>query len=152
MSIKATPVITTGIHEEIGRAVIDQLKPEYEVIHLALLSNVENELPFLLKNQAPPSPSSSLGTGNWDSPPRAILFGGGYTDEIISRLQELAASTEGARQIPWLRVDAAKVGLTPGSPEFIIAITKKFKAELERLKTEGRLEDDGKDHGGVVWV
>lgn len=119
------------------------------VIHVSLFANIDNELPLLLKNQLPEKPSSNLGSGNWAVPPAAIVFGGAYDDETIDRLQKLIANTDGAREIPWLRVDSTKPrSAVPGSPEYASLICQQTKDLLAAFRSQDRLGD--KWTGGIV--
>jgi hypothetical protein len=114
------------------------------VIHFTLAAAIDHELPLLLVGQTPDPPSSELGTGNWDEPPRALLLGGAYGDEDIARLQKLVDDTPDARRIPWLRVDSTKKGPSPG-PEYAIWVVSRLQEVLKKLEAEGKL--NGEDSG-----
>lgn len=124
------------------------------VIHVALAANIDNELPLLLTNTVPDKDkrSSLLGSGNWTTPPKAVVFGGAFTDDMIAHLQKLVAETKGARNIPWIRVNAQAVGPVPGSPEYAVAVTQRVKEALQRLDAEGKLDLEGEGPGEVFWV
>ncbi|KAL1869344.1 hypothetical protein Daus18300_005556 [Diaporthe australafricana] len=156
MSETPVPVLVTGRTEAIGRMVVANLKPEYEVIHVTLAASITDELPFLLTGNAPPNPSSTAGSGNWSSPPQALIIGGAYQDKDIEEVIKLAESTPGAAEIPWLRVDARKTQDPP--PEqpteeqaavYGKAVVKRMKEGLGKLKEEGKL---GPGNGGVHLV
>jgi hypothetical protein len=117
-------------------------------VHFTLAASIESELPALLTNKPPESPSSTLGSGDWTVPPRAFLLGGAYTDEDIQRLKELLEGTLGVRSIPWLRVDSSKPS-PPIGPEYAVAVVARFKEVLKKLEAEGKLNEDD---GGVYLV
>jgi hypothetical protein len=87
----------------------------------------------------PDERSSALGSGDWTTPPRAVMFGGGYTDEEIEELRNLVGTGETAVRIPWLRVDFS-IPAPPLGPEYGKAVTQRGKALLDRLVQEGKLE------------
>ncbi|KAI3394956.1 hypothetical protein diail_2063 [Diaporthe ilicicola] len=155
MSETPIPILVTGRTEAIGRMVIANMKPEYEVIHFTLSTSIMDELPFLLTGKVPPNPSSTLGSGNWSSPPRALLIGGAYQDKDVEEVIKLAKSTDGAVEIPWLRVDNTKMQTPPPEPTeeqaaaYGKAIVRRMKEGLGRLKEEGKL---GQGNGGVHLV
>ncbi|CAN8097792.1 unnamed protein product [Discula destructiva] len=155
MSTNPIPILVTGRGEPIGRMVLAAMKPEYEVVHFTLFSAVNTELPQLLAGHPPDAPSSTIGTGKWAAPPQALLLGGAYQDADIERLQKLVEDTEGAAQIPWLRVDSSKMAPPAGMEdvekvrEYGVAITERMKAMLEKLRAEGKL---GQGNAGVYLV
>lgn len=111
------------------------------MIQFTLRDKITTELPLLLKGEVPAEPSSSIGTGNWDTPPGAILFGGAYSNDDLEELQKLIQKTRGIRQIPWIRVDSTKSVGTPGTSEYAQDITKRIKGLLAKLSDEGKLGD-----------
>lgn len=127
------------------------------VIQIALIRSIKDELPFLLKGSPPPNPSSTSGSGNWSSPPQALLLGGGYQDKDIEEIVEIAKSTDGAMEIPWLRVDVRKTQGPPPPAEpteeqaavYGKGIAQRMKDALNRLREEGRL---GQGNGGIHLV
>lgn len=68
---------------------------------------------------------------------------------------KLAKSTEGAVEIPWLRVDSGRMQPPPGEPTpeqaaaYGKAIVKRMKDGLEKLKGEGKL---GQGKGGIHLI
>lgn len=125
------------------------------VIHFTFASAIMEELPYLLKGGAPPNPSSTLGSGNWSSPPQALLIGGAYQDKDVEEVVKLAKSTDGAMEIPWLRIDSGKMQAPTGQPtpeeaeKYGKAIVQRFKEGLTKLKEEGKL---GQGKGGIYLV
>lgn len=115
------------------------------VIHFILLQAVTTELPAVLSGKPPAKPSSSLGTGNWSAPPRALLLGGAYQNEDIEKLQKLVNETEGAVKIPWLRVDSSKGPPPSQAPteaqarEYGAKVSNRMKERLHALEAEGKL-------------
>lgn len=99
----------------------------------------------MLSGKPPANPSSSLGTGNWSAPPRALLLGGAYQAEDIEKLRKLVNETEGAAKIPWLRADigqGAPVSMKPTeaqAKEYGMKVSKRMKDKLNALDAEGKL-------------
>lgn len=181
MSETPIPILATGRTDAIGRQVMALMKPEYEsewsllipfpllhniiclsrltqahvVIHFTFASSIMDELPYLLKGSAPPNPSSTLGSGNWSSPPQALLIGGAYKDKDVEEVVKLAERTEGAMDIPWLRIDSGKMQPPSGEPTpeqamaYGKAIVQRFKEGLHKLKEEGKL---GQGKSGIYLV
>lgn len=94
-----------------------------------------------MKGEVPAEPSSTIGSGNWATPPQALIFGGGYSDEDIEEVQKLIEQTPGVRRIPWIRVDKTKTVGAPGTREYAMGITKRIKDLLAKLSDEGKLGD-----------
>lgn len=124
---------------------------------MTLASSIKDELPFLLKGQAPPNPSTTLGSGNWSSPPQALLIGGAYQDKDIDEIVKLVEGIDGALDIPWLRVDVTRTqGPGPSAnptPEQAAAygkiVVQRMKDCLGKLKEEGKL---GQGNSGINLV
>ncbi|KAG8158027.1 hypothetical protein KVR01_012299 [Diaporthe batatas] len=157
MSEASIPILATGRTEAVGSMVVALMQPEYEVIHMTLASSIKDELPFLLKGQAPPNPSTTLGTGNWSSPPQALLIGGAYQDKDIEEIVRLVEGINGALEIPWLRLDVTKTE-GPGPPPnptpeqaavYGKIVVQRMKDGLSNLKKEGKL---GPGNGGIHLV
>ena len=127
MVSKSIPILVTGQTRHVGAAVIAAFKPDFEgilpaisppnimikiweplkaltvnaaVIHFTLIDSCTKEIPLLLKGEVPSSPSGQLGSGNWSGFPKAILFGGGYTDKDIAAVRNAVAEVEGAKKNP----------------------------------------------------
>lgn len=124
---------------------------------MTLAASIKDELPFVLKGQAPPNPSTTFGSGNWSSPPQALLIGGAYQDKDIDELVKLVEGIDGALEIPWLRIDTTKTeGPGPSSnptPEQAAAygkvVVQRMKDGLGKLKEEGKL---GPGNGGIHLI
>ncbi|KAJ6457361.1 hypothetical protein C8R45DRAFT_1033485 [Mycena sanguinolenta] len=140
---KPIPILVTGAAETIGSAVVASMKPEYETIHFTLAASSVTEIPLLLKGEVPDPRSSSLGSGDWSTFPKAIVFGGAYEDAMIDAVRKAVAETSGTKRIPWLRVDSNRPH-PPIGPEYAAAIVARTKAMLAKLESEGKFdaEDD----------
>lgn len=120
--------------------------PTHTVLAYIPSSSMADELPNILTGKAP-AKASSIGSGNFASPPQALFLGGGFEQADIDKLKALAESTSGAAQIPWLWVDASKGGAPEGKPsdEEIKVIAEKVAARIKeganKLKAEGKLGD-----------
>ncbi|KAK0638494.1 hypothetical protein B0T16DRAFT_462271 [Cercophora newfieldiana] len=147
------PIIIVGAQESVGLIAKEALKPEYEVIHFTLRPAAFAEIPLLLKGEVPSPPSSSIGTGNWSTPPKAVVFGGAFTADNIKELRALVDGTEGnLRKIPWVAVDGSKPRPEVRGNEqgYMAAMSKRFKKGLEELEAEGKLGADGADEVKLV--
>lgn len=114
------------------------------------------EIPLILTNQSHllDAPESSLlGTQNFETTPKAVVFGGAFTDQDIAAVQSaidamgngnvnvnVNGDGTGGKQIrvPLLKADKAQVptGGPPG-PEYVKKVQARLLACLERLKVEG---------------
>ncbi|EXF80551.1 hypothetical protein CFIO01_04258 [Colletotrichum fioriniae PJ7] len=145
------PIILCGKTEAIGRGVIEGLKPEYEVIHF-ITSPASGAIiiPALLTSSPPPQhpDTSSIGSGKYTSPPRAIILGGAFDEEAVKSLQNAVVKQGTAsRKVPWLRHDGNKAAPPPG-PEYGKAMVVRVREKLGLLEGEGKL-DGG--YGGDEW-
>ncbi|KAK4443840.1 hypothetical protein QBC34DRAFT_310238 [Podospora aff. communis PSN243] len=142
------PIIAVGQQESMGAIAIEAMKPEYEVVHFTLRAAVDTEIPLLLKGEVPSPPSSAIGSGNWSTPPRAIIFGGAFSEDNVKELKAAVYSAGGsARKIPWVAVDGSKPRLPIQGNEknYMADIAERFKKGLGGLKAEGKLDGDGAD-------
>ncbi|KAK0614533.1 hypothetical protein B0T14DRAFT_570463 [Immersiella caudata] len=143
-----TPILAVGAQEAMGQIAIEAMKPEFEVIHFTLRAAVDDEIPLLLRGEVPSPPSSAIGTGNWSVPPRAIIFGGAFTEENVKELKAKVYNGEGSpRKIPWVAVDGSKprLQLQGNEKNYMADIASRFKKGLAELKEEGKLDSDGAD-------
>lgn len=120
-----------------------------------MITAITEELPVLLTGKPPSAPSSTVGSGNWSDPPRALLLGGAYQDDDIERLQKLVQASDGAAKIPWLRVDVSKRAPPAQDPdenqarEYGMDVARRMKETLNKLDVEGKL---GQGNDGVYKV
>ncbi|KXH60045.1 hypothetical protein CSAL01_05506 [Colletotrichum salicis] len=147
------PIILCGKTEEIGRGVIEGLKPEYEVIHF-ITSPASGAviIPALLTSKTTTLPqhpdTSTIGSGNYASPPRAVVLGGAFDEEAVKMLQKAVVEQGTAsRKIPWLRHDESKAAPPPG-PEYGKAMVARVREKLGLLEGEGKLDGE---YGGDEW-
>ena len=107
------------------------------------------ELPYLLKGEAPPARTdeaddeSNIGSKNYSQAPKAVILGGGLTDNHIAQMREACKDVPG---IAWIRPDLAKPTPPVGTREYGLALVERSKAMLKNLKEIGEM---GKD--GVYW-
>ncbi|KAF9878940.1 hypothetical protein CkaCkLH20_03840 [Colletotrichum karsti] len=151
------PVICCGKTEQIGRGVIEGLKPEYEVIHfITTPASGAAIIPAILAGQTPPpthADSSAIGSGNYAAAPRAIILGSAFDDDALATIKkgvaDAAAKAGGPemRKVPWVRNDTSKPA-PPIGPEYGRAVVARCKEALGRLEKEGKL-DGGYD--GDEW-
>jgi hypothetical protein len=106
-----------------------------------LADSVEAELPVVMTGKIPEVISSKIGSGNYDTPPKALFLGGVFDDATIEKLRKAVQETPGARRMPWLRVDSSKPA-PPIGPEYGKAVVARAKETLERLEKEGILDSN----------
>ncbi|KAI5456010.1 hypothetical protein BGZ63DRAFT_367878 [Mariannaea sp. PMI_226] len=140
-----TPIVVCGRSEVIGGAVIEGLKPDYEVVHFIISpeAGVE-ELPQVLQGKLPDSRASSIGSGNLSNRVKAVVFGGAYDDDMISSIREAASKVA---KVAWVKQDKTKA-TPPLGPEYGKAMVSRVRASLEELQASGKLDDS---EGGMFW-
>ncbi len=101
-----------------------------------------SNLPALLRGEGPPSASADIiGTGNYSSPAKAVVTGGGYEEIEISDMRRACNGSK----VPWLRNDKSKPAPPPG-PAYAAAVVERVKALLKDLAAEEKMQVDG-----VYW-
>ncbi|KAK3328029.1 hypothetical protein B0T19DRAFT_441956 [Cercophora scortea] len=130
-----TPVATYGRDAKIAESVREKLLPDFEVVHCCLdLNAALSELPAICAGQLDTSPSSNLGT-NATTPresrkvPRAIFFGGGFTDDEFARITTAVKATGAA--VHFVKVqkrDVLAAGSFGPNPDTIAKIYRKKMA------------------------
>ncbi|KAJ6136881.1 hypothetical protein N7497_012133 [Penicillium chrysogenum] len=131
-----------GRRERVGSLVIEELKPEYEVIHF--ITSVEDgttNLPLILSGNSPKREESSLGSKIYSQPPKAVIFGGGYDDEAIEKLRQAVAGSQRVLQVPWLKADLKKSesGPPPGTEAYCTSAAARMRESLKTLEITGRM-------------
>ncbi|PGG95814.1 hypothetical protein AJ79_09851 [Helicocarpus griseus UAMH5409] len=146
------PILICGRTPEIATAVIELLKPEFEVIHVLLTTETaKSEIPIILRRDPNTTfipCASNLGTKSYTNPPFAIVFGGGYTDQDVAEIEQAcknAGIEEISKQIPWIRNDLAKPAPPPG-PEYGRAVAERAKECLMDLAGM-----EAAERGGIWW-
>ncbi|CAM1507720.1 Fc.00g045680.m01.CDS01 [Cosmosporella sp. VM-42] len=132
------PIILCGKTEQIGKRVIEGLKPEYEVVHFILTPEAgAKEIPEILQGRTPAGAGSTIGSGNFSSGVRAIVTGGAYNDDGIAFMQKAAARVA---EVAWLRQDVMKP-TPPLGPEYGKAMVSRVRETLNCLQLDGSLDD-----------
>ncbi|KAL0941234.1 uncharacterized protein CTRU02_203997 [Colletotrichum truncatum] len=144
------PIIICGKTEQVGSGVIEGLKPEFEVIHFVQSPDSGAAIiPAILSGKTPPShpDSSSIGTGNYTVPPRAVVLGSLFDEAGFTTIKNAVLADPAAKNILWLRNDTSKPGppIGPGYPESVIARVREAMARLEK---EGKLDGE---YAGEEW-
>ncbi|KAK7948609.1 uncharacterized protein PG986_009495 [Apiospora aurea] len=152
------PIIVCCKTEQVGAGVIQSLKPEYDVVHFIIdAENASREIASVLRGQAPPTPSSRLGSRRYGTSealrPRAVVFGGACDDGLIETIGEevlLGSRIGGCKpttvtKVPLLKANQA-AAMPPLGPEYGRKIVQRVKACLRRLEEEGKFDGT---HGGV---
>jgi hypothetical protein len=77
-------------------------------------------LPLILSGSTPVNDRSFLGSKAYSRFPMAVILGGGYDDEFITRLREAVANSPGTTRLPCLKADPEKTesGPIPGTEEY----------------------------------
>ncbi|KAF4544361.1 Programmed cell death 6-interacting protein isoform x1 [Lasiodiplodia theobromae] len=168
------PIIVCGATQAVAVQVKSNMLPEFDVVYAGFdLPATLTEVPQILSNRTSPPPSSTLHTqlGSNDFTtngfPRAVVAGGGYTDEAFNKLFQACVqacggggSDEDAKllPVPFFRVDngitsrLVAEGKMPatGTPEYPAAIAGRLK---ERLREVGVVEGEGeRRNGGSVFM
>ncbi|KAL3480547.1 hypothetical protein BJX99DRAFT_254537 [Aspergillus californicus] len=136
------PVVLLGRTTAVGKPVSQFLRPEYEVIHFITSDEAAYaELPRLLAGQDPQAANpNDIGTRNYTEPPRVLIFGRGYTPELVKEFQKACA--ESIKQpVAWVVGDPAKMPTAPPGPGYAEVVTNKVKGVLETWKEEGGSRD-----------
>ncbi|KAL6406809.1 hypothetical protein AUP68_09615 [Ilyonectria robusta] len=140
-----TPIILCGKTEQIGKGVIEGLKPEYEVVHFVLSPEAgAKEIPQVLQGIMPEVKSSDIGSGNLDRGVKAVVLGAAYHHEGIDAMKEAASSVA---NIPWVKQDIT-LPTPPLGPEYGKAMVARVKESLGKLEASGKL---GAGEGDIFW-
>ncbi|KAL7624994.1 hypothetical protein AAE478_004208 [Parahypoxylon ruwenzoriense] len=146
------PVVVCGKAEIVGKPVIEGLKPEYEVILFCLGSDpTAAEVPWILKGQAPPVQSSYIGTGQYATPPAAIIMGAAWDAEDVAKVKAAVHSgAAAARTKPplILRNDTSVPAPPPPGPGYASQLIRRMRACLARVVRGDEVEGPEQ---GVVW-
>lgn len=98
------------------------------------------EIPLLLQGKSLEK-SDNVGTQNYTQPPVAVVTGGAYDDESVSKMRE-ACKDDSVRKVPWLRPDLS-VSMPPLGPEYGKAMVARIKVAMKKLEDEGKMKGDG---------
>ncbi|KAJ5123492.1 hypothetical protein N7448_009589 [Penicillium atrosanguineum] len=143
--MSALPIIACGsTNPQVFNAVKPLYLPEYEIIHNVTSSaSGAVEIPLMLQGQAPPiAEEPNRGTMDYSRPPVAVFVGALYGD---AEFDEMRQACRGLSSVPWLKIDMTieRPALGPGYAEHIV---NRIKTCMEKIKAEGKLEQDG------VWL
>lgn len=161
------PVILCGKTEQIGKGVIETLKPEFEgrlsiypaqmfpvvaakrsanvqiVVHFVMTpESGKEQIPAIFRGETPSSRDSELGTKDYSQKPAAVILGGGYDDAGIEVMMD---ASKGIHPVPWLRPDLS-LPAPPLGPEYGKALVQRIKEKLAVLEKEGQMSEEK-----VVW-
>ncbi|KUI74063.1 hypothetical protein VM1G_09707 [Cytospora mali] len=133
------PVILCGKTEQIGTAVIANLKPEFDVIHFFMTPEAGVvQIPAILKGEQQPPSDSNLGSKDYSKKPVAVILGGGYDDAGTEVMMKASA---GIHPIPWLRPDLTKPA-PPLGPEYGKALVQRIKDLVPQLENDGNMNKE----------
>ncbi|XXG99967.1 hypothetical protein Hte_006308 [Hypoxylon texense] len=145
------PVVVCGKAEIVGKPVAEGLKPEYEVVLFCLGAEpTAAEVPYILKGVAPPSQSSQVGTGNYSSPPVAVIMGAAWdaADVALVKAAIRQSAAAGAAAPVILRNDTGVPAPQPPAPGYAEQLIRRMRVTLGKLVDGEKL--DGPEEG-VVW-
>lgn len=156
------PIIICGATQKVATMVKSNMLPEYDgtssfpprnhiltspVVYAGYnLAATANEVPQILSRSTPPSTSlhTQVGSNDFQIFPRAVIIGGGYSEEAFQTLFRACADacgSEAALPVPFFRVDnsitkrlaAEGKGPAPPSPEYSRAIAERLKERLREV-------------------
>ncbi|KAI2641423.1 hypothetical protein GGS26DRAFT_585814 [Hypomontagnella submonticulosa] len=148
------PIVVCGRAEIVGRPVVEGLKPEYDVILFCLGSQATAaEVPYVLKGLAPPSQSSYIGSGNYASPPVAVVMGAAWDAadvELVHTAMRVAPGVPATKAPVILRNDTSVPAPQPPAPEYAAQLIRRIRETLGRLVREGEEQLTGPGEGVVT--
>ncbi|KAK4946197.1 hypothetical protein LTR10_014709 [Elasticomyces elasticus] len=100
------PIILCGKAVEMGEMVSRLIQPELQVIHfINTFEDAKADLGSLVAGHGPKSPSSNhIGTHDYSKPPRAVIFGRGYSAAHVKELNHLFRG-KASHPIAWIAGD-----------------------------------------------
>lgn len=111
------------------------------VIHfITSVDEAKHDIPLLFTS----SPSglkatNSVGTKNFDKPPKAILMGKKYTSQEIKEIRDACGSIEVSWITSGTEEKKSKFGISIPNPKAALADAEEIKARMQQLKTDGKL-------------
>ncbi|KAI1813277.1 hypothetical protein GGS20DRAFT_586696 [Poronia punctata] len=125
------PVILCGARAEIGGRVTATIKPEIEVIQfIASVKDAKENFASLLAGNGPKTQiSNDVGSHNFSRPPRAIIFGRGYTDEEVRELNRLFRGSA-SQPVAWIAGDPSIAPPTNPGPAYALKAAENVKRTL----------------------
>ncbi|KKY27168.1 hypothetical protein UCDDS831_g00915 [Diplodia seriata] len=111
---RAIPIIVCGATQKMASMVKSNMLPEYDVVYAGhSLPSSLHEVPLILAGTPPPAASlhTQLGSNDFSSFPRAVVTGGGYSDDEFSDLFNACVAACGGKEsdlpVPFFRIDNA---------------------------------------------
>ncbi|KAI1398250.1 hypothetical protein F4819DRAFT_39897 [Hypoxylon fuscum] len=151
-SSKPPTVIVCGREENVGKMVVKGLMPDYEVILFCKgAEHTVSEIPYALRNEAPPEQSSYIGSNDFGRAPIAVIMGAAWDAADCVRVRDAVAAASGsagAGRPLVLRNDTSVPAPTPPAPEYGQQLVRRIKATLGRVAEGEKL--DGPEEG-IVW-
>ncbi|EGS24097.1 uncharacterized protein CTHT_0000280 [Thermochaetoides thermophila DSM 1495] len=145
MASTSIPVASLGANPEVAKQIKELLLPEYDLVHMCLsLESASTEFTEILSGNLEVAPSSGIGS-NVDKPtterrvPRAIVLGGGVSDEDYVALKEalvkggLKVEGDGEDVVKFVRVlrdDILALGASRPDPTVISQVIRKKLGQL----------------------
>ncbi|KAI1411903.1 hypothetical protein F5Y13DRAFT_52362 [Hypoxylon sp. FL1857] len=145
------PVVVCGKVENVGRVVVEGLKPEYDVVLFCLGSQpTAAELPYILRGTAPPTQSSYIGSGNYAKPPVAVLMGQAWDEAAVAQVKAAIQSVGLPRDVTpvIMRNDTSIPTPQPPAPEYTAQLLRRMRETLGKLMAGEKLPGPEE---GIVW-
>ncbi|KAF4996642.1 hypothetical protein FGRMN_4388 [Fusarium graminum] len=107
-------------------------------------------IPELLAGKPPSAQpeSSTIGSGNYDQVPRAVVLGGAFEESDIAALRDAVKAVNGARGVAWVRQDLSQPAPPVTSPEYPKLMTRRTKEAVVQLDKDGKLDGT---HDELEW-
>ncbi|KAI5359052.1 hypothetical protein Slin15195_G066830 [Septoria linicola] len=97
----AIPIIACGFGELVGGRTAPRLLPELEVIRfITSVQRAKIEIPLLLSGSQPDPGVDNVGTQNFSSPPKAVIFGRGFNSENVDDIRQACGGH--ASNVSWV--------------------------------------------------
>lgn len=109
------------------------------------------ELPLVMKGAKPTTQSSTLGSGNFTTPPVAVIFGGAWTDKDVDTVKEgLKKSGVQDDKLPvFLMHDTSKPTAKEIGEEYGNQVLQRTRDTLDKVVAE-RQGDTGWPSSGIA--
>ncbi|KAJ5379810.1 uncharacterized protein N7496_002238 [Penicillium cataractarum] len=159
-----TPLILCGAKKHMANLIKTKLLPEYNVIYAGYNPiHSKREVPLIISGNPPAYDSlhMKLASNDFTSPARAIVTGGGYSEEGFQELYQACVKACGSREnlsVPFFRASneitdrLADQGMGPAhsSVEYPDAITERLKRRLKEVGIADEVVNKGElGPGGI---
>ncbi|KAL8799165.1 MAG: hypothetical protein Q9182_006102 [Xanthomendoza sp. 2 TL-2023] len=136
------PIILCGAKISLGQESANFMNPEFEVIHFCVSVDAAcAEIPPLLLGEEPkPAEGNEVGTHNYSTLPKAVLFGRTYTND---KLQAVLDACKGKGEISWVIPGEAADKNEVIGPGHATKVATNMKTVLTELVNTGKMGQEG---------